>query len=241
MKRVEKKTMAQFGRNLRIIITILVILIIILTDNFMKIPIFHPKWLYVLFIPISYIGAYISSKLSVYPHSFKKHPICYLGQTYAFNRPNTRAMYIVQIFFLGFASMFFFLATILRNFYSFNPYLQLVAFVLYICVVLVILMGIIPINESRLQHLMVTFTLFGFHYTITIIITAFFLYMQRYYVFVPIIVYIGGFIHLVGASLYLIAYVIQKKASLFQNFWFLGSFIGLFAQIEGLVQIIPYL
>ncbi|MCF2140492.1 MAG: hypothetical protein K9W44_10610 [Candidatus Lokiarchaeota archaeon] len=233
--------MAQFGRNLRIIITILVILIIILSDLFMKIPIFHPNWLYVLFIPISYTGAQIAAKIAVYPHSFKKHPVCYLGQTNVFNQPNTRAMYVVQVFFLGFASMFYFIAAILRNYFSFNPYLQATAFVLYICVVLVILMGIIPINESRPQHLMVTFTLFGLHYAITIIITAYFLYMQRYSVFVSIMVYIGGIIHLIGASLYLIAYIIQKKASLFQNFWFIGSFIGLLAQIEGLIQIITYL
>jgi len=216
-------------------ISILIILVIL--DQFFLVPSIIPQWTCVFLIPFSYIWVIIAKQKAVYPHSFKKHPVCYLGQSFVFGKDNHQAMLWVQGFFIGLALDYIITGLLLRNYFLFNPYLQITACGLYLGAVLAIFMGIVPIDLYRKFHLITTFTLFGLHITTTIVILSYFIYMGHYSVFVPIIAYVGCAVHLIGSTLYLIAYITQRKASLFQNAWFFGTFIGLWACNTGLIEI----
>lgn len=216
---------------------VLIIIILIIFDrfslNFNQIS----PWIFGILMPLSYIWPFLAKRKAAYPHSFRKHPVCYLGQIQVFGKDNHQAVLWVQGFFIGLGTNFIIAGAILRKYFQFNPYLQFTAWILYFCALLVVFMGIIPLDLYRNIHLAVTFSLFTLHYAVNIILISYFTYMRHYGVIVHFIVYLGCTLHLTGATLYLIAYAVQKKASLFQNGWFLGTFIGLWAVIAGMLEI----
>lgn len=189
-------------------------------------------WLIPIIILSCYICEFIATAVAPYPHNKLKHPLCYLGQSDVFGKLNYQSMIIIQGFFIGWGSLYAILGKLIRSTVSDNPILQAIGVFLYICAFLTVMLGLVPINQSRKGHLGITFTLFAINYSLMILLTCYFLYLKQFGVLIPFYYYVGGFLYLIFAAVYLLSYILQKHASFFQNFWLLGTLIGLWAYIE---------
>ncbi|MHA1611220.1 MAG: hypothetical protein ACTSVZ_07100 [Promethearchaeota archaeon] len=211
---------------------------IILFDTFVTfIPSFF-LWISPFIILFGYGSAFVAQRFAPYSHNFRKHPMCYLSQTEVFGVENHRSRRIVQGFFISWALLYFSLGIILRDYFSVNVYLNVIGIAFYLCALIILLLGVIPINLYRPLHLTLTFILLGLHFIASVFIMTCLIQIRPVYPYIPWIHYIGGFYYLLSSTAYIISYILQKKASLFQNFWVLGIYLGLWAHIASFVGII---
>ena len=221
-----------------LILTFSISISIILLDSFVTFTPFYILLISPFIIFFGYGSAFLAQRFATYPHNFRKHPMCYLSQTEVFGIANHRSKLIVQGFFISWALLYFFLGTILRDHFSFNLYLNAFGITFYCCALIILLLGIIPINLFRNLHLTLTFIKFGMQYIASVFLLVCLIQIRHYFPKNPWIYYLGVLYYLLSSTAYIISYILQKKASLYQNFWVIGNFLGLWALIAAFISLI---
>ncbi len=212
--------------------------IIISLDLFVTFTPSHLLWISPFIIIFGYGSAFVAQRFATYPHNFRKHPMCYLSQTEVFGVANHRSRLIVQGFFISWALLYFFLGTILRDHFSYNLYLNAIGITFYLCALIILLLGIIPINLFRNLHLTLTFIKFGLHYIASVFLMVCIIQVRASYPNNPWFYYLGNIFYLQSSTAYIISYILQKRASLYQNFWLIGNFLGLWALIGAFSSVV---
>ena len=128
--------------------------------------------------------------------------------------------------------------SILRGFFSYNVELNIIGITFYLCALIILLLGIIPINLFRILHLTLTFIKFGLQYIASVFLLVCLIQVRFYFPKNPWIYYLGVLYYLLSSTAYIISYILQKKASLYQNFWVFGNFLGLWALIAAFSSLI---
>ena len=164
--------------------------------------------------------------------------MCYLSQTEVFGVINHRSKLIVQGFFISWALLYFFIGSILRDFFSYTVELDIIGITFYLCSLIILLLGIIPINLFRNLHLTLTFIKFGLQYIASVFLIVCIIQFRSHFPNNPWIYYLGVFYYLLSSTAYIISYILQKRASFYQNFWLIGNFLGLWALIAAFSSLV---